>query len=48
MIRTTENLQDYLNQVIQSSSLGKEYTFPGFDMRHTISIQGWIVISDNK
>lgn len=28
------------------NSLGKDYTFLGFDMRHTISTQDWIVISD--
>lgn len=46
MIYTTENLQDYFNQVIQTNLLGKDYTILGFNFGHTISTQGYIVISD--
>lgn len=46
MIYTTENVQDYINQFVQTSSEGKGYVFLGFNVRHTISIQGYIVISD--
>lgn len=41
MLCTIGNLQDYFKQVIQTSSLGKDYTFLGFNIIHTISTQGY-------